>query len=254
MAGPPRSRDPVAVGIGAPGAPFSRSRIRLQGSPVPAQTLGAGQARASVLRSTPERTPAPLPSHSPSPRFPGLGHTNTLLTSRRPRHPVWGGPTAPSPGQPCVLLLRGGWESQPRPEGIHGPPRQGHSLGRKQGVLRQELAGPLWLPALLPQEWLVTGEPKHTRAPQHSSGCWGRALETRPGGRPSCPGRSCPLYPSLPRQVGQPTPPGQSPVGRGPWWLCHAGACSHPPDKGGPHGGARTPFLGSASQPGATAP
>ena len=83
----------------------------------------------------------------------------------------------------------------------------------------------------------MTGELAHTHPPQHSSGCRGRALERWPGRRPSCPGCSCPLYPSLPPQVGQPKPPGRSRPGRarrggspcsGCWLLCASSAVQGP--------------------------
>lgn len=117
MAGPPRSRDPAAVGIGAPGAPSSRSRICPQGSPVPEQTLGPvrpGQVRGSPPWSgrLHRRLLAP-----PSPRFPGLGHTNTLFTLQRPWHWAWGsrrGPHGPV-SRAAVHPAPSRWESATPP-------------------------------------------------------------------------------------------------------------------------------------------
>lgn len=73
---------------------------------------------------------------------------------------------------------------------------------------------------------------------------------------------SLPISPTAGGAAAWAETPGLSPAGQVPLqWLSaalcrlhRAGACGNPPDKGGPHSGARTPFLGSVSQPGATAP
>lgn len=243
MAGPPRSRDPVAVGIGAPGAPSSRSRIRLQGSPDPAQTLGAGQARASVLRSSPERTPTLRPSHSPEPTVPWTWPHKHAPHFTASTAPGVGWPHGPSPGQPCVLLLRGG-NLNPAPKAFTAHPTRDTALAESRASSGRSSLG-----RCEPTRGSQPSSPRsgrrlgsrNTRVPPSTAqaavgGPW------RHGQEEGLPAQGAPaLSTPLPRQVGQPMPPGQSPVG-------------HPPDKGGPHGRARTPFLGSASQPGATAP
>lgn len=174
----------------------SRSRIRLQGVSWTPQTLGAGQARASVLRSSPERTPTLRPS---TPRAHGSLDlaTNTLPTSRHPRHPRGGGgPTARPPGQPCVLLLRGGNLNPARRHSRPTPPgtQPWQKAGRPQaGSPRAAVNPPVAPSPLLPQEWPATGS-RNTRVPPSTAQA-AEGPETRPGGRPSCPGRSAPPYP-----------------------------------------------------------
>lgn len=132
---PSERGDPVVIGIGVPDPHSSKSRIRPQGSPVPAQTLGGGQARAGTLRFTREQTPAQPPSHSPKPAVPWTWphkHAPHFAASTargvgRPARPSWPiswAAVCPAPSR---------WESvPPAPRAFMAHPVRGHGLGRKR--------------------------------------------------------------------------------------------------------------------------
>ena len=107
----------------APPGPGSARRVLL--SPHrPWGPVRPGRAHCCLPRSGCPHSCLHTPSSS---QFPGLGHTNTLLTLQHPRHWAWSGPCGPpgpSPGQPFVLLLRGGNLC---------PPPQGHLWSTPSG-------------------------------------------------------------------------------------------------------------------------
>lgn len=150
----------------------------------------------------------------PSPRFPGLGHTNTLLTLQHPQHGAWGGPRGPpgpSPGQPCVLLLQGG-NLCPPPQGHSWPTPSGDTASAESGDSPAPVNPPMAPSSPPPGVAGDRGAGTHV-SPQPSSGCRGRALERRPGGRPERKGgSSCPLYHS---RWGSPRPLRRGRVARG---------------------------------------
>lgn len=260
---PSESGDPVVIGIGVPDPHSSKSRIRPQGSPVPAQTLGGGQARAGTLRFTPEQTPAQPPSHSPKPAVPWTWphkHAPHFAASTargvgRPARPSWPiswAAVCPAPSR---------WESvPPAPRAFMAHPVRGHGLGRKRrqpGPCEPTHGSQLSSPG----GWPVTGELAHTCPPSPAQaaggGPWRDGQEEGQKGRAGAPALSTTAGGAAPGPLGGAGWRGASCRGCRLLFACGSlaqWACGDPPDKGGPHAGARTPFLGSVSQPGAPAP
>lgn len=211
MAGPPQSVETLwwlGLGRRAHAPPGQGSARRGLLSPRrPWGPVRPGQAHCGPPRSgCPHRclhTP-------PSLQFPGLGHTNTLLTLQHPQHWVWGGPCGPpgpSPGQLCVLLLRGRNLC---------PPPQGHSWPTPSGdtALAESRDGPApvnppMAPSSPPREWPVTRELAHMRSPAPSSpaqaaggGPWRDGQEEGQEGRAGAPAISTTAGGAAPGPLG----------------------------------------------------